>query len=160
AITIHTVREPGAATTAYEMRCWLAPGAFTRGTILSPDKWLWHAGACEEPAPCPLAAARGDWLSAREALPNRDLCACAGSVTRVIAYVATLLTLLRADGVEHQEYLSERLSPQSAATTAAPRQATSGRKGGPAAGAARPQPGTGDAVPIRWVRVSLSRPSL
>src|SRR5262249_1880296 len=77
-------------------------------------------------------------LSARDALPNHDLCACAHSVTRVIAYVATLLTLLRADGVDEQVYLSERLGPQSAATTAAPRQATSGRKGGPAAGAARP----------------------
>jgi hypothetical protein len=161
AITVHPARQVAGADTHYEVRCWPAPGMCTSATIVSPTVWFSDVSSCPERAACPLAAARStglsngstDWLSARQALPNVEVCACARSATRMFAYVATLLTLLRADGVDHEEHLT----PPGEWRGTAARQATSGSKAAPAAGATRSQGSEGGDAPIRWVRISLSQ---
>jgi hypothetical protein len=158
AITVHPARQlEVSAEPEHDIRCWIAPGICAKGMITSPTSWLWNVGPCPEQAPCPLAAVRGDWLSARLALPNAEVCACAQSATRVLAYVSTLLTLLRADGVDQEEYLEEYLTAAASWPEPEPRQATAGGKGASTAGAARPQPAAGEVAPIRWVRISLSQ---
>jgi hypothetical protein len=138
AILIHpTAQMPG----QFEVKLILSSSTHMVGRFTTATTWAWRQGTCEQA--CPVAEVLGteEWMPSRLALPHVATCPCAHSSVAIMQYIATLLTLLRADGVRH------------VAVTAPPE-----RPGARAATSREPAGGHAATVhhAVQWVRISLS----
>jgi hypothetical protein len=139
----------------YEILLWLDTGHFVRCAVTSASEWIWSFGPCQD-VPCPLADVRGEWMRSSHALPNLAACHCARVTQGIMTYIATLLTLLRADGVEQVTYTAPSGASVHAGHSAQALQQARNGATLPRANVALSATGGQETGAVRWVRISLS----
>lgn len=129
-------KEPG----AFKVEHWSSVWARRSLEFTSPSTWRIKR-ECHNP-PCPLPWGDDEWMQSSVAVSNQLICRCATANVLSAKYLATLMQLLSADGVEHTVIYRD-----------------SAQRSRNAGGSGRKQHGQGETPSLipSWISVSLSQ---